>query len=127
LAYHFSYGEILCPGFLRAGIPVTVAGYYILPKMNPAASLASAQFGSAAMLHDDYRLQQHPSENINLRRTWRFKEQMTLNLRIEFANIFHCARYHNSTYANPTTSVTRNALGNLSNGLGYISIRVRAD
>jgi len=93
------------------------------PVLNPAAWAppAPGQFGSSAPFYSDYRYQRHPSENINLGRTWRFKERMSLNLRVEFANMFNRAFYNNPTVTNPTTPVTRNALGNLTGGFGYIN------
>jgi len=93
--------------------------------LNPAAwtNPAPGQFGSAAMFYDDYRFQRHPSENINFGRTWRFKERMSLNLRVEFANMFNRAFYNNPSYTNPTTPVTHNPANPayLSGGFGYIS------
>jgi hypothetical protein len=93
------------------------------PVLNPAAwtNPAPGQFGTAAAFYNDYRFQRHPQENINLGRTWRFKERMSLNLRVEFSNIFNRSFYNNPTYTNPTTPVTRNGLGNLAGGFGYIS------
>jgi hypothetical protein len=93
--------------------------------LNPAAwtNPAPGQFGNAAMLYDDYRFQRHPAENINFGRTWRFKERMSLNLRVEFANIFNRAYYNNPSYTNPTLPVTHNPANPayLSGGFGYIS------
>ena len=92
--------------------------------LNPAAwaNPLPGQFGSGAMFYSDYRYQRHPSENINLGRTWRFKERMSLNLRVEFSNFLNRAYYNNPTASNPTTPVTRNPLtGNLTGGFGYIS------
>ncbi len=93
------------------------------PVLNPAAFVnpPAGQFGTAAPFYDDFRYQRHPAENINLGRTWRFKERMSLNLRVEFSNFLNRAYYNNPTATNPTTPVTRNALGNLTGGYGYIS------
>jgi hypothetical protein len=93
------------------------------PVLNPAAwaNPAPGQFASGAMFYEDYRYQRHPAENINLGRTWRFKERMSLNLRVEFSNFLNRAYYNNPTATNPTTPVTRNSLGNLTGGFGYIS------
>lgn len=93
------------------------------PVLNPAAWVnpPAGQFGTAAPFYSDYRYQRHPQENINLGRTWRFKERMSLNLRVEFGNVFNRSFYNNPTSTNPTTPVTRNALGNLTGGFGYIS------
>src|SRR5262249_54050392 len=83
---------------------------------------APGQFASGSMFYDDYRYQRHPAENINLGRTWRFKERMSLNLRVEFSNFLNRAYYNNATATNPTTPVTRNNLGNLTGGFGYSSL-----
>jgi Carboxypeptidase regulatory-like domain/TonB dependent receptor len=93
------------------------------PVLNPAAWVnpPAGQFGTAAMFYTDYRFQRHPAENINLGRTWQFKERMSLNLRVEFYNFLNRAYYNNPSYTNPTTPVTRNGLGNLTGGFGYIS------
>jgi hypothetical protein len=94
------------------------------PVLNPAAwtNPAPGQFGTAASFYGDYRFQRHPAENINLGRTWRFKERMSLNLRVEFSNIFNRAFYNNPTYTNPTTPVTTNPVSHLlAGGFGYIS------
>ena len=91
--------------------------------LNPLAWAAPApgQFGTAAPFYSDFRYQRHPSENINLGRTWHFKEQMSLNLRAEFSNVFNRTYLNNPTANNPTIPVTRNAQGLLTGGFGYIS------
>jgi hypothetical protein len=93
------------------------------PVLNPAAwaNPAPGQFASGAMFYGDYRYQRHPAENINIGRTWRFKERMSLNLRVEWSNFLNRSFYNNATATNPTTPVTRNGLGNLTGGFGYIS------
>jgi len=93
--------------------------------LNPAAwaNPPAGQFGSAAMFYGDYRFQRHPMENINLGRTWRFKERMSLNLRVEFSNFLNRTFYNNPSYTNPTLPTTRSAANPafLSGGFGYIS------
>ncbi len=93
------------------------------PVLNPAAWAAPAvgQFGTAAPFYSDYRYERHPAENINLGRTWRFKEKMSLNLRVDFSNFLNRTYLNNATSTNPTTPVTRNAAGLLTGGFGYIS------
>jgi len=93
------------------------------PVLNPAAWAAPAlgQFGSGAPFYSDYRYQRHPAENINLGRTWRFREKMSLNVRVEFSNFLNRTYLNNVTSSNPTTPVTRNAAGLLTGGFGYIS------
>ena len=91
------------------------------PVLNPAAWVnpAPGTFSSGSPFYSDYRYQRHPSESINLGRTWRMKERMSLNLRVEFSNFFNRTYYANPTATNPTTPVTRNSLGNLTGGFGY--------
>ncbi len=93
------------------------------PVLNPAAWTAppAGQFGTAAPFYSDFRYPRHPSENINLGRTWRFKEKMSLNLRVEFSNFLNRTYLNNVTATNPTTPVTRNSAGLLTGGFGYIS------
>lgn len=92
--------------------------------LNPAAwsTPPNGQFGNAAPFYSDFRYARHPNENINLGRTWRFKERMTLNLRVEFSNFLNRTFINNPTATNPTTPVTRNAAtGQLTGGFGYIN------
>jgi hypothetical protein len=93
------------------------------PVLNPAAWSAPApgQFGTAAPYYSDFRYSRHPNENINLGRTWRFKERMSLNLRMEFSNFLNRTYLNNPTATNPTTPVTKNQAGLLTGGFGYIS------
>lgn len=79
-------------------------------------------FGTAAPFYTDFRYSRHPNENINLGRTWRIKERMSLNLRVEFSNFLNRTYINNPTATNPTTPVTKNALtGQLTGGFGYIN------
>ena len=91
--------------------------------LNPAAWAAppAGQFGSAAPFYSDFRYARHPNENINLGRTWRMRERMSLNLRVEFSNFFNRTFLNNPAATNPTTPVTRNNAGLLTGGFGYIS------
>ena len=94
--------------------------------LNPAAWTAPApgQFGTAAPFYSDFRYARHPNENINLGRTWRIKERMSLNLRVEFSNFLNRTFLNNpaaTSPTNPTTPVTLNQAGLLTGGLGYIT------
>ena len=93
------------------------------PVLNPAAWSAPGpgQFGTASPYYSDFRYARHPNENINLGRTWRFKERMSLNLRVEFSNFLNRTFLNNPTVTNPTTPVTKNQAGLLTGGFGYIS------
>jgi hypothetical protein len=83
------------------------------------------QFGGAPF-YDGYRYQRHPVENMNLGRVWRIKERYTINIRMEFTNIFNRAFYNNPFAANPFVPQTRNALGTTTGGFGYINTAPQA-
>jgi hypothetical protein len=91
--------------------------------LNPAAWVAPppGQFGTAAPFYSDFRYARHPNENINLGRTWRIRERMSLNLRMEFSNFLNRTYLNNPSATNPTTPVTHNSAGLLTGGFGYIS------
>jgi hypothetical protein len=93
------------------------------PVLNPAAWAAPApgQFGVSAPFYSDFRYERHPAENINLGRTWRIREKMSFNLRVDFSNFLNRTYLNNVTATNPTTPVTRNGAGLLTGGFGYIS------
>jgi hypothetical protein len=93
------------------------------PVLNPAAwtNPASGQFSSSTPYYGDFRYARHPIENINVGRTWRIKERISLNLRVEWSNFLNRTYIPNPTATNPTVKVTRNNLGNLTGGFGYIS------
>jgi len=48
------------------------------PVLNPAAFIAPppGEFGTASPFYSDFRYARHPSENINLGRTWHFRERL---------------------------------------------------
>ena len=55
--------------------------------VNPKAwaEPASGQFGAALFNDNDYRQQRLPDEQLNLGRTFRMRERMSLQVRVEFA------------------------------------------
>jgi hypothetical protein len=93
------------------------------PVLNPAAwtNPAPGTFSTSSPFYSDFRYQRHPNENINLGRTWKVKERATVSLRMEFSNFLNRAYYNNALATNPTIPVTRNPVGNLTGGFGYIS------
>ena len=93
------------------------------PVLNPGAwtNPAPGQFATSSPYYSDFRYARHPIENINLGRTWRFKERYSLNLRVEFSNFLNRTFIANPTATNPTIKPTHNSLGNLNGGFGYIS------
>jgi hypothetical protein len=90
--------------------------------LNPKAWVnpPAGQFGTAAPYYNDYRYQRHPNENINLGRTFRVRERMSANLRIEFNNVFNRAQAPNPTSTNSLATPTYNSLGQVTGGFGSI-------
>jgi len=89
---------------------------YFDQVLNPAAwsNPANGTFGPASgTYYGDFRSARRPQENMNLSRTFRFKERMSLQLRGEFVNIFN-----RTQIGNPSTSAPSAAPGHIS---GYLS------
>ncbi|HTA43117.1 MAG TPA: TonB-dependent receptor [Bryobacteraceae bacterium] len=91
--------------------------------LNPAAwtDPPAGQFGTSAAYYNDYRTQRRPIENMNLGRTWRIKERYSLNIRMEFSNIFNRAFWNNPTFANAAAPQQRLPNGNAASGFGYLN------
>jgi hypothetical protein len=97
--------------------------------LNPAAwtNPPAGQYGSSAAFYSDYRTQRRPSENMNLGRSWRLKREgpMTLNIRIEFYNIFNRAYWGNPTATNfqatQTLQTKGPTAGNAASGFGWMN------
>src|SRR5581483_5605584 len=85
---------------------------------NPPAG----QFGNGAEYYSDFRYFRHPNENLNLGRTFLFKEQVSLNIRVEFNNIFNRTYLSNPTASGYTQAQVLNAKTGLTTpGFGYIN------
>jgi hypothetical protein len=91
--------------------------------LNPAAwtDPLPGQFGTSAAYYSDYRTQRRPGENMNLGRTWRFKERATLNIRFELTNVFNRAYWGNPTATNAKAPQTKNPSGNAASGFGFMN------
>jgi hypothetical protein len=91
--------------------------------LNPAAwtNPQPGQFGYSAAYYSDYREQRRPSENMNLGRTWRFKERMAFNMRIEFYNIFNRAYWGNPSASNFQATQSHQPNGNAASGFGFMN------
>ena len=91
--------------------------------LNPAAwtQPGPGQFGTAAAFYDDYRYQRRPVENMALGRTFRVRERATVNIRMEFTNIFNRTEMGNPTATNAQATQTRNAAGQATAGFGWIN------
>ena len=91
--------------------------------LNPAAwtDPPNGQFGTSAAYYSDYRTERRPIENMNFGRTWRMKERASLNVRIEFTNIFNRSVVGDPSGSNFLAPITRLPNGNISSGFGYIN------
>jgi len=69
--------------------------------LNPKAwnNPAPGQFGTATF-YNDYRQQRRPIENVAVGRLFRFREKLTLNMRIEFTNVFNRTFFNNPSSTN---------------------------
>ncbi|HLI86258.1 MAG TPA: carboxypeptidase-like regulatory domain-containing protein [Bryobacteraceae bacterium] len=95
--------------------------------LNPAAwaNPANGAFGPAlGTLYGDFRQARRPDENMNLSRTFRFKERLALELRGEFVNIFNRTQIGNPSTVAPGAPVSHNNYGQLTSGFGVINLTV---
>jgi hypothetical protein len=91
--------------------------------LNPAAWVnpPAGQFGTATF-YNDYRYQRRPTESMAFGRAFRIREAMSLNLRVEFQNIFNRTEVNNPTATNPQATQTVNPVsGQTTAGFGYIN------
>jgi hypothetical protein len=95
---------------------------------NAWADPAAGQFGASAAYYGDYRTQRRPHENMNLGRTFKVKERMEFNIRIEFTNVFNRAYWGDPSGTALTNATLKQALittpgptfGNTSAGFGRV-------
>jgi hypothetical protein len=73
--------------------------------LNPAAwaNPAPGQFGSTAP-QSYFRGERRPVENMGLGRMFRIKEKVSLNLRVEFVNVFNRTYLNNPSLTSPQTA-----------------------
>ena len=97
--------------------------------LNPLAweNIPNGQWGADQSALRFYRGIRLPDENANFSRNFRIKERVTLNVRVEFNNIFNRARLPNpSTAGNfattPTKFTTGASTGLYSGGFGTYSV-----
>ncbi|MBZ5578286.1 MAG: TonB-dependent receptor [Acidobacteriia bacterium] len=95
--------------------------FLLNPNAWSTTTPAAGQFGSSAAYYSDYRTQRRPSENMNLGRTWRFKERASFNLRFELTNVFNRAYWGNPTATNAQQIQTRQKNGNAASGFGFMN------
>jgi hypothetical protein len=97
--------------------------------LNPAAwtNIPDGQFASDQSTLRFFRGQRQPEENVNFSRNFRFKERVTLNVRVEFNNILNRTRLPNPSTAgnfaaNPTLFTTGANAGLYSGGFGTMNV-----
>jgi carboxypeptidase family protein/TonB-dependent receptor-like protein len=92
--------------------------------LNPAAWVdpAPGSFGSGAAYYNDYRQQRRPSESMSLGRIFRITEGKTLQVRVEFSNVFNRAFIPGVLGAPDATNAkapqTFNQSGSVASGFG---------
>lgn len=96
-------------------------GTTLVLNKNAWQNPAPGTFGNSALYYDDFRYQRHPQENMNLGRTWQIHERVSLQVRIEFNNIFNRTFLNNPEVTNPLAPVTSKN-GYFSGGFGYINL-----
>jgi hypothetical protein len=95
--------------------------------LNPAAwaNPVNGTFGPATgTYYGDFRSARRPQENMNLARTFRFKERLSLQLRAEFVNIFNRTQIGNPSTTAPGVAPSKSAYGQYSAGFGVINLTV---
>ena len=86
---------------------------------NPAAG----QFGNSALFYGDYRYARHPIENLGVGRVFHYKERLSFEMRVDFANIFNRTYLNNPTSTGFTNPLSKNPVTGLnSGGFGYINL-----
>jgi hypothetical protein len=92
--------------------------------LNPAAwsDPPAGTFSTSAPYYNDYRLQRRPNENVGVGRIFRLRERVSLNVRVEFNNIFNRAQMPNPAATNAAAPQLTNAkTGAASSGFGFIN------
>ena len=91
--------------------------------LNPAAwsDTPVGTWGGGAAYYNDYRWQHQMNESMNLGRTFRIREKVSLNVRAEFFNVFNRLFLSAPSSGNPTATATFNNAGVPTGGFGYIS------
>ena len=68
-----------------------------------------------------FRSARRPQENVNLSRTFHFKERYALQIRAEFVNIFNRTQIGNPITTAPGAALSHNSAGQLSAGFGVVN------
>jgi hypothetical protein len=93
--------------------------------LNPKAwqDVSNGQWGYSAPFYNDYRYPRTPSEQGGLGRRFRPTERVSLQVRVEFYNIFNRIIYSSSnpSASNPLATPTYNGSGQLTGGFGFVN------
>ena len=99
--------------------------------LNPAAwtDVGTGQYGATAPYLNNYRWQRQPAESLSLGRVFPLAKEgkVSLNVRIEFQNVFNRTFLSAPSAANPTATVlntnqfANGTPGALSNGFGFVN------
>jgi hypothetical protein len=91
--------------------------------LNPKAwaDPAPGQFGTSTAYYNDYRYARRPSENVSLGRLFRFKEGMSLQVRVELTNLFNRTYIGDPSATNALQTQITNLSGKPTSGFGYIN------
>ncbi len=83
---------------------------------------APGQFANSAEFYTDFRYQRHPNETMNLGRSFRVKERVTLSIRADFTNIFNRTYLNNPTVTGYASALSLKKDGTNAGGFGYINL-----
>jgi len=99
--------------------------------LNPAAwtDAGPGQFGTSAAYYENFRWQRQPAESMSFGRIFPLAREgkVTLNVRVEFQNIFNRTFYGTPSTTNPqgltfrTNPFPNNQPGALSSGYGFVN------
>jgi len=97
--------------------------------LNPKAwsDPADGQWGYGPAFYKDYRNRRAPDEEMSLGRMFRIRERMTLQVRVEFFNVFNRLVYPALSGNNPVTTATVGANGLTTGGFGYYNVAAAAN
>ncbi|HEY4361455.1 MAG TPA: carboxypeptidase regulatory-like domain-containing protein [Bryobacteraceae bacterium] len=90
------------------------------------ANPVNGTFGPASgTLYGDFRQARRPQENMNIGRTFHFKEnRMSFQIRAEFTNIFNRTQIGNPITTNPASTPSKNGAGQFTGGFGVVNLTV---
>jgi len=91
--------------------------------LNPKAwaEVPAGQWGTSAAAYNDFRSQRVADEQISFGRSFRLGERKTLSIRGEFFNVFNRTILPAPGVGSPTASTTRDSLGRITGGFGFIN------